>query len=255
MIELKSRGEVAALREAGRVVARALAEVRATAAVGVALGELDEVAASVIADAGAVPSFLNYLPHFAATPYPAVICASVNDAIVHGIPTGYRLRDGDLVSIDCGAHLDGWCGDAAISFTVGKAADEDRQLIAAAERALAAGIAACVPGNHIGDIGNAIGPIARSAGYGILAGYGGHGVGRAMHEQPHVPNEGTPGKGLGLRPGMVIAIEPMFTIGGKDDHITDRDGWTLRTSDGTRAAHVEHTVAITENGPIVLTEQ
>lgn len=255
MIELKSRGEVAALREAGRVVARALAEVRATAAVGVALGELDEVAASVIADAGAVPSFLNYLPHFAATPYPAVICASVNDAIVHGIPTGYRLRDGDLVSIDCGAHLDGWCGDAAISFTVGKAADDDRQLIAAAERALAAGIAACVPGNHIGDIGNAIGPIARSAGYGILAGYGGHGVGRAMHEQPHVPNEGTPGKGLGLRPGMVIAIEPMFTIGGKDDHITDPDGWTLRTSDGTRAAHVEHTVAITENGPIVLTEQ
>lgn len=255
MIELKSRDEVAALREAGRVVARALAEVRATAAVGVSLRELDEVAASVIADAGAVPSFLNYLPHFAATPYPAVICASVNDAIVHGIPTSYRLRDGDLVSIDCGAHLDGWCGDSAISFVVGRASDADSSLIAAAERALAAGISACVPGNRIGDIGAAVGPFARSAGYGILAGYGGHGVGRAMHEQPHVPNEAAAGSGLGLRPGMVIAIEPMFLLGGRDDHVVDADGWTLRTSDGSRAAHVEHTVALTSDGPVVLTSR
>jgi methionyl aminopeptidase len=253
VIELKSAGEVAALRAAGRVVADALAAVRAAADVGVTLRELDEVAAGVIAAAGAVPSFLNYLPRFAPTPYPAVICASVNDAIVHGIPTDYRLQDGDLVSIDCGAHLDGWCGDSAISFTVGKAAAEDTDLIATTERALAAGIEACVPGNRIGDIGNAVGPIARAAGYGILAGYGGHGVGRSMHEQPTVPNEGEPGRGIGLRPGLVIAIEPMFIIGGGDDHKADADGWTLRTPNGARAAHVEHTIAITADGPVVLT--
>jgi methionyl aminopeptidase len=253
VIELKSPGEVAALRAAGAVVARALAAVRDAADVGVTLKELDDVAAGVIADAGAVPSFLNYLPHFAPTPYPAVICSSVNDAIVHGIPTSYRLEDGDLVSIDCGAHLDGWCGDSAISFTVGHGTEQDENLIRTTEKALQAGIAASVPGNRIGDIGNAIGPIARAAGYGILAGYGGHGVGRQMHEQPHIPNEGTPGRGLGLRPGMVIAIEPMFIIGGTDDHKPDADGWTLRTSDGTRAAHVEHTIAITEDGPLVLT--
>jgi methionyl aminopeptidase len=253
VIELKSTGEVAALREAGRVVARALDAVRAAAAVGVSLRELDAVAAQVIADAGAVPSFLHYLPHFATTPYPAVICASVNDAIVHGIPDDYRMRDGDLVSIDCGAHLDGWCGDSAISFVVGTPDPADIALIDATAAALAAGIAACVPGNRIGDIGAAVGPFARTVGYGILAGYGGHGVGRAMHEEPHVPNEGRPGSGIGLRPGMVLAIEPMFTIGGRDDHRPDPDGWTLRTSDGTRAAHVEHTVAVTEDGPIVLT--
>ncbi|HEX5404443.1 MAG TPA: type I methionyl aminopeptidase [Pseudonocardiaceae bacterium] len=253
MIELKSPKELTALRAAGQVVARALAEVRAAAVVGVSLRELDAIAAGVIAAAGAVPSFLNYRPHFAATPYPAVICSSVNDAIVHGIPTDYRLRDGDLVSIDCGAHLDGWCGDSAISFTVGTPAEPDTDLIATTERALAAGIAACVPGNRIGDIGNAVGPIARAAGYGILAGFGGHGVGRAMHEDPGVPNEGRPGSGIGLRPGMVIAIEPMFIIGGRDEYRTDADGWTLRSVDGTRAAHVEHTIAITEDGPLVLT--
>lgn len=253
MIELKTAKEIAALREAGRVVAHALAEVRSVADVGVSLRELDDVAAGVITKAGAVSSFLNYLPQFASTPYPAVICASVNDAIVHGIPTDYRLRDGDLVSIDCGAFLDGWCGDCAISFTVGTARHEDTALIDTTERALTAGIAAAVPGNRLGDVGNAVGPIARAAGYGILAGFGGHGVGRAMHEQPHVPNEGTPGRGIQLRPGLVFAIEPMFIIGGTDGHVTDPDGWTLRTTDGSRAAHWEHTIAVTEDGPVVLT--
>jgi methionyl aminopeptidase len=253
VIELKSSGEVAALREAGRVVATALDELRAAAVVGVSLRELDSIAAQVIADAGAVPSFLNYQPHFAPTPYPGVICASVNDAIVHGIPGDYRLRDGDLVSIDCGAHLDGWCGDSAISFVVGTPDPADVALIDTTARALHAGIAVSVPGNKIGDIGYAIGPIARAAGYGIMAGYGGHGVGRAMHEDPHIPNESKPGRGVRLRAGMVIAIEPMFIMGGRDAYRTDADGWTLRTPNGARAAHVEHTIAITDDGPIVLT--
>lgn len=253
MIELKTAREIEALRSAGRVVAAALAKVRDTAEVGVSLRELDDVAARVIKEAGAVSSFLNYRPSFAPTPYPAVICASVNDAIVHGIPTDYRLRDGDLVSIDCGAYLDGWCGDSAISFTVGTPKQEDTELIDTTERALGAGIAAAVPGNRLGDVGNAVGPIARKAGYGILAGFGGHGVGRAMHEPPHVPNEGTPGQGIQLRSGLVFAIEPMFIIGGTNDHRTDPDGWTLRTSDGTRAAHWEHTIAVTDDGPVVLT--
>lgn len=253
MIELKTSGELDAMRQAGKVVANALAAVRAQAGVGVRVSELDDVAATVIAEAGATPSFLNYHPSFAPSPYPAVICASVNDAIVHGIPSRLRLADGDLVSIDCGAHLDGWCGDAAISFVVGQPDPADLALIEATERALHAGIAAARPGQRLGDIGHAIGTVARGAGYGLLARHGGHGVGRAMHEEPHVPNEGRPGRGLVLRPGLVIALEPMLIAGGTDDYRTDSDGWTLRTADGSRAAHAEHTVAITEDGPRVLT--
>ncbi|MFI5844313.1 type I methionyl aminopeptidase [Catenuloplanes sp. NPDC051500] len=253
MIALKSPSEIAALREAGRVVANALAAVRAHAAVGVSLLELDRIAATVIADAGAVPSFLHYQPRSARTPYPAVICASINDAVVHGIPTDYRLADGDLVSIDAGAHLDGWCGDSAISFTVGTPRPADLALIAATDRALAAGIAAARPGARIGDVADAIGTVARLEGYGIMADHGGHGVGRAMHEDPSVPNEGRPGRGIALEPGLVIAIEPMLIASGRDDYRTDRDGWTLRTRDGSRAAHAEHTIAVTASGPLILT--
>lgn len=241
------------MRVAGKIVATALAAVKEHAEVGVSLRELDAVAAKVLSEADAQSSFLHYHPGFAPSPYPAVICASVNDAIVHGIPTDYRLADGDLVSIDFGAHVNGWHGDAAISFVVGTANPEDLKLIDTTERALDAAIAACRPGATLGDIGHAVGPFARNAGYGILADHGGHGVGRKMHEQPHVPNEGDAGKGLGLHPGLVIAIEPMFTAGGGDEYRTDRDGWTLRTADGSRAAHVEHTIAITEDGPLVLT--
>lgn len=253
MIELKTETEVAALREAGRVVAHALAAVRERADVGVSLRELDEVAASVISDAGAKPSFLHYHPSWAPFPYPAVICASVNDAVVHGIPTDYRLADGDLVSIDCGAHLDGWCGDSAISFVVGRADPADTELIDVTRRALSAGIAAAQVGSKIGDIAYAVSVVGRGAGYGLMADHGGHGVGRAMHEEPSVPNEGRPGRGIRLRPGLVIAIEPMFIRGGRDAYRTDPDGWTQRTADGSRAAHVEHTIAITENGPLILT--
>jgi methionyl aminopeptidase len=253
VIELKTATELDAMREAGRIVADALAAVRAHAAVGVRVRELDEVAAGVIADAGATPSFLNYHPRFAPSPYPAVICASVNDAVVHGIPGPQRLADGDLVSIDCGAHLDGWCGDAAISFIVGTPDPDSETLIETTELALHSGVAAAQPGQRLGDLASAIGAVARAAGYGLLADHGGHGVGRAMHEAPHVPNEGRPGRGLTLRPGLVLALEPMLIAGGVDTYVTDRDGWTLRTSDGSRAAHAEHTVAITEDGPRILT--
>ncbi|MFE2285421.1 type I methionyl aminopeptidase [Streptomyces sp. NPDC059443] len=253
MVNLKTDQSIDEMRAAGRVVAHALAAVRDRADVGVSLLELDQVAREVLAEAGASSPFLGYRPRFAPVPFPAVVCASVNDAIVHGIPDGYRLRDGDLVSIDCGAKLGGWVGDAAVSFTVGRARPADLRLIETAEAALAAGIAAARPGNRVGDIAHAIGTVCRAAGYGIPDGFGGHGVGRSMHEEPGVPNEGPPGRGMKLRPGMVIAIEPMLIAGGTDDYTHDPDGWTLRTVDGSRAAHAEHTVAITAEGPRILT--
>jgi methionyl aminopeptidase len=253
VIELKTPGQIALLREAGRVVARALAAVREEAAIGVSLIDLDEVAAAVIKDAGAEPAFLDYHPSWAPMPYPGVICASVNDAVVHGVPGRTRLADGDLVSIDCGAFVDGWCGDAAISFIVGRADPADDALIEATDAALRRGIRAANAGASLGDVGHAVGHAARKAGYGLLAHHGGHGVGRAMHEDPHVPNEGRPGRGFRLRPGLVIAIEPMLIAGGTDDYVTGADGWTLRTASGTRAAHSEHTIAITSEGPLVLT--
>ncbi|MFB7509604.1 type I methionyl aminopeptidase [Streptomyces broussonetiae] len=253
MVELKTDTSIDAMHAAGQVVGRALTAVRQAADVGVSLLELDEVARQVLREAGATSPFLGYRPSFAPTPFPAVICASVNDAIVHGIPTRQRLRDGDLLSVDCGAVLDGWAGDSAISFTVGRARPADLRLVDTAERALAAGIAAATAGNRMGDIAHAVGRACRSAGYGIPQGFGGHGVGRRMHEDPEVPNEGRPGRGLPLRPGMVLAIEPMLIASGKDAYYEAGDGWTLRTCDGSRAAHVEHTVAITDSGPRILT--
>ncbi|RVW00112.1 type I methionyl aminopeptidase [Rhodococcus spongiicola] len=255
MVELKTEAEIHAMRAAGGVVADALAAVREHAQVGVTLVELDAVAAGTIADAGARPVFLNYHPNWAPSPFPGVICASVNDAVVHGIPSSYRLRDGDLVSIDCGATLDGWCGDAAISFVVGAVDPTDRALIAATDEALRRGIAAAQPGNSLGDIGAAIGEYARRLGYGLLADHGGHGIGRVMHEDPDVPNEARAGRGMRLRPGLVLAIEPMLIADGTDDYHHDADGWTLRTRTGARAAHSEHTVAITVDGPVVLTSR
>ncbi|MEV6108905.1 type I methionyl aminopeptidase [Streptomyces sp. NPDC051940] len=253
MVELKSAAALDAMREAGRVVAQALAAVRDAAGVGVSLTELDGVAREVLAKAGATSPFLGYRPSFAPVPFPGVICASVNDAVVHGIPDGYRLRDGDLVSIDCGAHLDGWTGDSAISFTVGTPRPADAALIEATQRALDAGIAQMRAGNRIGDVSYAIGEVAKATGAGMPADFGGHGIGRRMHEDPHLPNRGRPGRGFPLRPGLVLAIEPMFMAGGQDAYDVDGDGWTLRTADGSRAAHIEHTVAVTEDGPRILT--
>jgi len=253
MVELKTDTAIDEMRVAGQVVGRALTAVREAADVGVSLLELDEVARGVLREAGATSPFLGYRPSFAPVPFPAVICASVNDAIVHGVPDGYRLRDGDLVSIDCGAQLGGWAGDSAISFVVGTPRPADLRLVETVERALAAGIEAAVVGNRIGDIAHAIGTVCRSAGYGVPDGFGGHGIGRRMHEDPSVPNEGRPGRGMPLRHGLVLAIEPMVTAGGRDDYHAAPDGWTLRTNDGSRAAHAEHTVAITTDGPRILT--
>lgn len=253
MAGLKSRAEIDAIRAAGKVVAGILATARAEAAPGVTLRELDEAAREVLADAGATSPFLDYQPRFAPVPYPAVICASVNDAALHGIPGDYRLQPGDLLSVDAGATLDGWVGDAAISFTIGEPAAADARLIATTEAALAAGIAAAVPGGRLGDISAAIGKVGRAGGYGICTDLGGHGVGRTMHEDPHIPNNGKAGRGPRLATGLVIAIEPWFMAGGSDDIYVDDDGWTIRTRDGSRAAHAEHTIAITDDGPVILT--
>ncbi|MFC9678987.1 type I methionyl aminopeptidase [Streptomyces sp. NPDC056948] len=253
MVELKTDTSIDAMYEAGQVVGRALTAARKAADVGVSLLELDEVAHDVLREAGATSPFLGYRPSFAPTPFPAVLCASVNDAIVHGVPGPYRLRDGDLVSLDFGAELGGWVGDSALSFVVGTPRKGDLRLVETAERALAAGIEAAVVGNRIGDIAHAIGTVCRGAGYGIPDGFGGHGIGRRMHEDPGVPNEGRPGRGMRLRHGMVLAIEPMVVGGGTDAYHAAPDGWTLKTNDGSRAAHAEHTVAITDSGPRILT--
>jgi methionyl aminopeptidase len=255
VIELKTPDQIALMREAGRVVANALHAVREAAVQGVTLLQLDEIATQVIVDAGAVPVFRDYHPHFAPVPFPGTICASVNDAIVHGIPGDLVLADGDLLSVDCGANLDGWVGDSAFSMQIGGTGPAvDKQLIEDTRTALKLGIAQAVPGNRMGDIAHAIGSFARGKGYGMPEGWGGHGIGRVMHEDPPVPNEGIKGKGMKLKAGLVICIEPMLHLG-DDEYTIDSDGWTVRTSDGQRAAHEEHTLAITKNGPVILTHR
>jgi methionyl aminopeptidase len=253
VIELKTPGEIDAMRAAGTIVATALAATTAAATPGVRLADLDQIARDVIFGAGATSPFLDYQPSFAPTPFPGVICTSVNDAVLHGLPGNYRLRDGDLLSVDCGAVLDGWAADAATSFCVGTADPADQRLIDTTRAALAAGIAAAQAGAKIGDISAAIAAVGRAGGYGINTDFGGHGIGHTMHESPSVPNEGRPGRGLRLQPGLAIAIEPWFLAGGDDGYRTDPDGWTLRSSDGSRGAHIEHTVAITDDGPRILT--
>jgi methionyl aminopeptidase len=253
MVEYKTPGEIDAMHAAGQVVARILAAIRAQAAPGVRLAELDGTAREVLAAAGATSPFLGYLPPFARSPFPAAICASVNDAALHDIPGRYRLADGDVLSVDCGATLDGWAADAAISVQVGRQRPADTRLIAATTEALRAGIAAASPGGRLGDVCAAIGAVGRAAGYGICTDFGGHGIGHAMHEDPHIPNIGHPGRGPRLIPGLVIAIEPWFLAGGTDAYTIDSNGWTIRSTDGSRAAHVEHTVAITDEGPRILT--
>ncbi len=252
MIELRTAAEIEQMKAAGEFVASVLEATRAAASIGTNLLELDRIAHDMIRAAGAESCYIDYHPSFGASPFGKVICTSVNDAALHGLPHDYRLRDGDLLSLDFAANVDGWVADSAISFVVGSPRDEDLRLIQVCELALEAGIDAARAGNKIGDISSAIGEVARAAGLGVNLDFGGHGVGRTMHGDPHVPNDGRAGRGLKLRPGLVFAIEPWLMLG-TDEIYTDRDGWTLRSADGSRAAHVEHTVAVTEDGPLVLT--
>ncbi|MEV6969368.1 type I methionyl aminopeptidase [Hamadaea sp. NPDC051192] len=253
MIRLKSLSEIATMREAGRVVARTLAAVAEAARAGVSLSELDELAAGLISAAGANPSFLGYRPTWASTRYPGVLCLSVNDAIVHGIPNGRVLRDGDLLSIDCGAYVEGFHADAAITVGVGDLDDRARHLSETTRLALEEGIAVVAVGGRLSDISHAVETVARGAGYGVPPNMGGHGIGTKMHEDPHLANTGRPGRGVRLREGMVLAIEPMLIESGRDRARTARDGWTVLTGDGSRAAHWEHSVAVTGDGPVILT--
>lgn len=253
MIEYKTSGQIAAIGVAGALVRRTLETVRDTATAGGRLVDLDDLAHRVIRDGGGVSAYIGYHPNWAPSPYPRVLCISLNDVIVHAIPDETRLRAGDLVSVDLALLVDGWCADAAISFTIGEPSPADQRLIDTTERALAAGIAAAQPGGRLGDISAAVGAVIRSAGFGLLADHGGHGIGTSMHQEPDVMNEGRPGRGLKLKPGLVIAIEPMLQAGGHDDYLHCADGWGVRTADGSRAAHVEHTIAITEAGPVILT--
>ena len=248
MIEYRSPAEIEQMRPAGHFVAEVLAALTERADVGVNLLELDELAHRMIKDRGAESCYIDYHPSFGASPFGKVLCTSVNDAVLHGLPHDYDLADGDLLSMDFAAAVDGWVSDSAVSVIVGQPREEDQKLIATAEAALVAGIEAAQPGNKIGDISFAIARVATQAGYKINTEFGGHGVGRTMHGDPHVPNNGRRGRGLPLRPGLVIAIEPWF-LQRTDKIYTDPDGWTLRSRDGSRGAHAEHTVAITADGP------
>jgi methionyl aminopeptidase len=253
VVPQRSAAELDAMAAAGAVVAAALRAVREAAAPGVSTQDLDQIAESVIRDAGATPSFLGYHG------YPASICSSVNDRVVHGIPSaGEVLAAGDLVSIDCGAILDGWHGDSAITFGVGQLIAADDMLSQATKESMEGGIAAMVPGNRLSDVSHAIETATKAAAarygraFGIVEGYGGHGIGRQMHMDPFLPNEGAPGRGPLLAAGSVLAIEPMLTLGTRKTTVLD-DEWTVVTTDGSRAAHWEHTVAVTEDGPRILT--
>ncbi len=252
MVELKTAREIERMRVTGRFVAEVLGELRERAQVGVNLLELERHVRQRIRERGATSCYWDYAPSFGRGPFRNTICLSVNDAVLHGLPFDYRLRDGDVLTMDLAVDIDGWVADAATTVIVGTAAEEDLRLVRATEEALAAGIAAAVPGNRIGDISAAIAAVAHAHGYPINTEFGGHGLGRTMHEDPHIANNGTPGRGYRLLPGLTIALEPWFAAT-TDRIFTDPDGWTLRSADGSRTAHSEHTIAITENGPTVLT--
>lgn len=252
VIELRSPAEVEEMRPAGRFVASVLEATSRAAAIGVNLLELDALAHEMIRSAGAESCYIDYHPSFGGSPFGKVICTSVNEAVLHGLPRDYALRDGDLLTLDFAASVNGWVSDSALSMVVGTPRAEDLRLIDTTQRALAAGISAARPGNRIGDISRAIANVAKAEGYTINTDFGGHGVGRTMHGDPHIPNDGRPGRGLPLKPGLVIAIEPWF-LETTDRIVTDADGWTLKSADGSRGAHSEHTIAVTEGEPIVLT--
>jgi methionyl aminopeptidase len=256
VITRKSAREVDQMRRAGRIVAEVLALIEAELRPGVSTGHLDQLAERHIRAAGAIPSFKGYLGGGkygnSARAFPASTCISIDAEVVHGIPGERTVRDGSLVSVDVGAILDGWHGDGARTFVVGDVPDDVQELVDATRLAMMAGIGAARPGARIGDIAAAVEDVGRARGYGIVKPFVGHGIGTEMHEEPQVPNYRTGSRGAELAPGICLAIEPMFTLGSGDVHV-ERDGWTVSTADGAMAAHFEHTIAVTDNGPEILT--
>ena len=244
-ITIKSRREMEAMERAGAIVGSTLALLRSSVEPGITTGELNRIAEKNIRGMGAVPAFLGYQG------FPGTICASVNEEIVHGIPGKRVLKEGDVIKMDCGAIIDGFIGDAAISVPVGKIDEATQRLLDDTRASLYEGIAAAQPGNRVGDIGAAVEGYATERGYGVVRQFVGHGIGRFLHEDPQVPNYGEPGKGVLLRPGMCICIEPMLNMGTEDTKILD-DDWTVVTADGALSAHFEHTLAITKDGPKIL---
>jgi len=246
VILLKSQAELDTMRAAGKVVAGALAGLRDMAKAGVTTKELDAFAEDYIVKAGATPAFKGYMG------YPATICASINEVVVHGIPSARKLKDGDIIGIDMGAVVDGFYGDAATTIMIGEVAEEVQKLVRVTEECLLLGIEKAVVGNRISDISHAVQTHAEANGFSVVREFVGHGVGRKLHEEPQVPNFGEPGKGSLLKPGMTIAIEPMVNLG-KSRTVVLGDGWTAVTIDRKPSAHFEHTIAVTEAGPLILT--
>jgi methionyl aminopeptidase len=249
-VTIKRASEIERMRAAGGILAAILEVLRAELRPGVTTGDLDAIAERMIRDAGAIPSFKGYGSN---PPFPGSICASINDEVVHGIPSaGRRLADGDVVSIDIGCILDGWHADCARTWTIGSVPVAVTELIDATRQGMEAGIAAAFPGNRLGDVGHAIERVANAGGYGIVRPFVGHGIGQSMHEEPQVPNYGRPGTGILIEAGMCFAIEPMYTLGGDEVFVAD-DNWTVRTIDGSLSAHFENTIAVTDEGPRLLT--
>ncbi|HEU4671461.1 MAG TPA: type I methionyl aminopeptidase [Candidatus Limnocylindrales bacterium] len=256
MVTRKSPAEIEKMRRAGRLVAEVLALVESELRPGITTGELDRLAERHIRSSGGTPSFKGYLgggrygrgPHA----FPASLCISIDDEVVHGIPGERAVRAGEVISVDAGAIVDGWHGDAARTFVVGEVPDDARRLVEATRLALMAGIAAARPGSWIGDISDAVQAIADEGGFGIVRQYVGHGIGTAMHQDPQVPNFRSGSRGLRIEPGLCLAIEPMFTLGSHEVE-TRPDGWTVATRDHSLAAHFEHTIAVTATGPEILT--
>jgi methionyl aminopeptidase len=251
VVTRKSRAEIERMRQAGRIVAEVLALVEEELKPGVSTIHLDRIAEAHIRKAGAVPSFKGYPGINPRRPFPGSLCISIDDEIVHGIPTERTIQAGQVVSIDAGAIVDGWHGDAARTFYVGDPPPEVRQLIDTTREAMMAGIAAAVPGNHIDDISAAVEDVAKAHGFGVIRQFVGHGIGTAMHEEPQVPNYRTGRRGRKLEAGLCLAIEPMFTLGDYRAHVL-ADDWTVSTVDGSLAAHFENSIAITEGGPVIL---
>ena len=253
MIEILNPAELVRAKGAGTLVATILQTIRSRSTVGTNLLDIDRWAKEMIADAGAQSCYVDYAPSFGRGPFGHYICTAVNDAVLHGMPRDHRLADGDLLTLDLAVSLDGIAADSAISFIVGDTKPaESVAMIETTERALRAGIAAARPGARIGDLSHAIGTVLSAAGYPVNTEFGGHGIGSTMHQDPHVPNTGRPGRGFKLRPGLLLALEPWVMVD-TDELVIDADGWTLRSATGCRTAHSEHTIAITDDGAEILT--